>query len=271
VVSTIEDLVARIGTGSEKVELVGNRLGEMATQFDEVEHQIGGIAEAITGSYSHVEEISDSIKSLKEEVTGGNAQMHILSQQADQLMHGAEQITAELARHASEGQHRQAYMDCLEGADQIKAAFEKGIADGQLSMQDLFNRSYQPIPGTKMGRCTSRYDAFADKVLPEIQEAILKRHNYGYAILIDDHCYIPTHNNQYSHPETGNPEVDMVKCRGKRIFDNEVGVRGAQIKEKLLLQTYKRDTGEILHDLSVPLVIDGRHWGAFRVGYLPAQ
>jgi len=33
------------------------------------------------------------------------------------------------------------------------------------------------------------------------------------------------------------------------------------------LQTYKRDTGEVMHDLSVPIYVRGRHWGGFRVGY----
>lgn len=35
----------------------------------------------------------------------------------------------------------------------------------------------------------------------------------------------------------------------------------------LLLQTYRRDTGEIMHDLSVPVYVNGKHWGGFRIGY----
>ncbi len=42
-------------------------------------------------------------------------------------------------------------------------------------------------------------------------------------------------------------------------------------KKPLLLQTYKRDTGEIMHDLSVPIYINGKHWGGFRVGYQPEK
>ncbi|WP_274534870.1 hypothetical protein [Salinivibrio kushneri] len=37
----------------------------------------------------------------------------------------------------------------------------------------------------------------------------------------------------------------------------------------MLLQTYKRDTGEVMHDLSVPLFVAGQHWGAVRMGYYP--
>jgi methyl-accepting chemotaxis protein len=41
-------------------------------------------------------------------------------------------------------------------------------------------------------------------------------------------------------------------------------------RRKLLLQTYKRDTGEIMHDISVPIFIAGKHWGGFRMGYKAA-
>jgi methyl-accepting chemotaxis protein len=34
-----------------------------------------------------------------------------------------------------------------------------------------------------------------------------------------------------------------------------------------LLQTYRRDTGEIMHDMSAPIYVQGRHWGGFRIGY----
>jgi methyl-accepting chemotaxis protein len=37
----------------------------------------------------------------------------------------------------------------------------------------------------------------------------------------------------------------------------------------MLLQTYRRDTGEIMHDLSVPIYVNGKHWGGFRLGYRP--
>jgi len=33
------------------------------------------------------------------------------------------------------------------------------------------------------------------------------------------------------------------------------------------LQTYRRDTGELMFDMSVPIYVNGRHWGGFRIGY----
>lgn len=84
---------------------------------------------------------------------------------------------------------------------------------------------------------------------------------------MDRKGYFPTHNKKYSQPLTGKYEVDLVHNRGKRIFADRTGQRAGSNTQPLLLQTYKRDTGEILHDLSVPIMVRGRHWGGFRIGF----
>jgi len=58
-----------------------------------------------------------------------------------------------------------------------------------------------------------------------------------------------------------------VRNRTKRIFDDRTGIRAAQNTSPFLLQTYMRDTGEIMNDMSTPIIIDGRHWGGVRIGY----
>ena len=67
---------------------------------------------------------------------------------------------------------------------------------------------------------------------------------------------------------TGNYEKNLVNSRTKRIFDDYTGSRCGSNNETFLLQTYKRDTGEVVHDLSAPIFVKGRHWGGFRVGYM---
>lgn len=53
--------------------------------------------------------------------------------------------------------------------------------------------------------------------------------------------------------------------REGRTFNDAVGLPAAQTT-KVLIQTYKRDTGETLYDVAVPVDVDGRHWGALRLG-----
>ncbi len=55
----------------------------------------------------------------------------------------------------------------------------------------------------------------------------------------------------------------------KRMFNDTVGIRLARNQDPILVQTYVRDTGEVLNDLSVPITVRGRHWGAVRLGFSP--
>ena len=88
-----------------------------------------------------------------------------------------------------------------------------------------------------------------------------------YAGAVDINGYFPTHNKCFSKPLTGNAEIDMLNSRTKRMFNDPTGIRCGQHTDKFLLQTYKRDTGEIMHDVSAPIFVQGKHWGGFRIGF----
>lgn len=66
---------------------------------------------------------------------------------------------------------------------------------------------------------------------------------------------------------TGDYDIDLANNRTKRIFGDRTGSRCGSNRKAFLLQTYKRDTGEVMHDLSVPIYVNGLHWGGFRIGY----
>lgn len=157
-------------------------------------------------------------------------------------------------------------------ADELRLAtvtlLDQALADGRLTMEQLFDRTYQPIPRTSPQKFTTAFDSFFDREVTPLQEQILaKDNNVFFAICTDDHGYVPTHNRRYSQPLTHDPVIDKLHNRTKRIFNDRTGLRAAENREPYLLQTYMRDTGEIMNNISTPLVIRGRHWGAVRIGY----
>lgn len=271
-----EEVVAQIGAVMEQVaqgvgavDGVGQRLEVMGQQFDEVEQQIQQIAAAVSSSHQHMQQVSEDLSGLDQQAVDGQGSMHQLAQLAQQLMLAAEQMNGELAMQKIDSAHQQAYALARRAADQITALFEQAISEGQLSRQDLFEPRYQPIQGTQPQKYTTAFDAFTDRHLPQIQEPLRKAFPSGfyYAITFDRRGYVPTHNQEYAHPPTGDQQVDLIKSRSKRIFSDPTGQRGAKNTQPLLVQTYKRDTGEVIHDLSVPINLQGQHWGGFRVGY----
>ena len=142
----------------------------------------------------------------------------------------------------------------------------------QLSSQgfNIFDTNYQEIPGTQPQKYSTNYDQqFAQQLQPIYDQTLSQVPSGIFAICVDVNGYGPTHNSVFSKPLTGNPELDVVGSRDKRMFNDPTGYRGAQNTEKFLLQTYMRDTGEILSDLSLPIYVEGRHWGAIRLGFNP--
>ena len=156
----------------------------------------------------------------------------------------------------------------IKAAQQISELFEQAVSDGSLRHDALFDFNYQPVANTNPQKYHTAFDAFTDKHLPPIQEPILQQHKFIiFAGAVDKNGYFPTHNKKYSAPMTGDYEKDLVNSRTKRIFNDRTGSRCGKNTEKFLLQTYKRDTGEVMHDLSAPIFINGKHWGGFRIGY----
>ena len=86
-------------------------------------------------------------------------------------------------------------------------------------------------------------------------------------------CGVRRHQGLRRHPQpevfqtlTGNYDVDLAGNRTRCIFEDPTGQRAAKNQLPLLLQTYARDTGEILSEINLPIKVNGRHWGGLRVG-----
>ena len=191
-----------------------------------------------------------------------------VAQQAIELSEETESVYRELSTLSSHSFFSPIQAEAMQAAEQIGALFANAIASGQLSSDAIFAEKYQPIKDTNPTKYHTGYDSFTDKFLPDIQEPILSRHsNILYAGAVDRKGYFPTHNKKFSQPLSGNYEKDLLQNRTKRIFNDRTGSRCGNHTQSMLLQTYKRDTGEILHDLSVPIYVNGRHWGGFRIGF----
>lgn len=271
VASTIGHLMTHIGERSKGLQGVGNSLGKMTQDFDQVQSEIARVADAMQNTRQHSQTVADSLGQLEKDVDEGNRNMHDLAQQARSLMEAAEGVDGELAQQHLKGRHQQVFHVARSTADQLGKMLGNAILSGELSEENLFQPNYEHIPGTKPPLYKTSFDAFTDKHLTNLQEPLLAQLNLSYAIACDRKGYVPTHNQAVSLQPTGDYTHDLTFCRSKRIFDDPTGSRCGAHEKPLLLQTYKRDTGEIMHDLSVPIYVKGKHWGGFRIGYKPEQ
>ncbi len=158
-------------------------------------------------------------------------------------------------------------IEALVGAKLIGKVMDEAIDNGVFSVKDAFDQNYVPIPGFEPEKYHTKYDSYLDKAILAMEDEFLQDESVVFAVAVDSNGYLPTHNTRYQKPITGDKQKDLVGNRTKRIFNDPVGIRAAQNKEPLLRQVYHRDTGETMWDISSPILVKGKHWGGFRIGF----
>ena len=239
-----EALVSDFRTMTDTVQRIAGSIGELAGVNRDMNGRIGAV--------------SDSAR-VVHELMGRSAQ------RVDDLRLSTETIQGSLAEFRTGGTTFDALVEATTRLrDDTMATLQRHIGAGV----DVFDQAYQPIAGSDPPRFRTRYDERVEAELQALYDAVLQRlDGCLYALAVDSNGYAPAHNRKFSEPPTGNREHDLAKSRHKRIFDDPVGIKLARNTKPFLFQTYLRDTGEVVNDLSMPIVVNGRHWGAVRVGF----
>ncbi len=258
-----------VKTGLAKAEEARDSLENIKTHANESRIMIEQIATASEEQNATTNHISEMIHLVSRSAEETYTMMQRTSEGFATFADVVEQIYGSVGKFSVGNYHDtvKSYIREIEG--QVQEAIEKALRDRTLTIENLFDRNYVPVPNTEPQKFTTRFDTFFDKIISPFQEMIVNRDNkVMYAICVDNNGYCPSHNLRFSKPLTGNPEIDKNNNRTKRIFNDRTGIRCARNTDGMLLQTYRRDTGEILNDMSEPLVINNRHWGGIRIGYL---
>ncbi|MBT1450347.1 methyl-accepting chemotaxis protein [Glaciecola sp. XM2] len=266
--SNMTDLTNAIVSGAQRTKDVGDKLGMINNAIGDIQSQVNDINQGTVHSSALLEEIVLSIEGINAHAQNTESEVSCVNSEADKLSAMAESILAEALKFDESSIHATMYYTARDAACKIGELFEKSIATQAIAEKDVFDKQYKVIDGTNPPKYNTRYDGFTDREFSKIQEPILANNSaILYAGAVDTNGYFPTHNKKFSHPHTGNYERDLINSRSKRIFNDPTGSRCGAHTEPFLLQTYKRDTGEVMHDLSVPIYINGKHWGGFRMGY----
>ena len=267
-VTSINGLVVDVQKNVGQIEHVGQRLNGILDFSGVLSQRVGGIVTAAQQSTEQVVKITRFIGDIQSELNrfGGSIQQQ--ERKIMGLTELGEGFFDQLIQLNFETTHSRMFKVARGAADNVQALFEQAIANGVITKEALLSKDYTPIAHTNPPMFNSAFDAFCDQVLPAVQEAVLAEHKaIVFSICTNLDGYVPTHNNKFAKPPTGTYAVDLVNSRSKRIFNDPTGIRCGSHNKQMLLQTYKRDTGETMHDLSVPVYVGGQHWGGFRMGY----
>jgi len=161
----------------------------------------------------------------------------------------------------------------MEAGIALTRMFETAIANGAISVDDMFDENYVEIAGTNPVQHSTRILNWADRALPPFQEAFLaKDPRMVFCAMIDRNGYLPVHNKIYSHPQRpGDLAWNTANSRNRRIFNDAAGLAAGRNLRSYLIQSYARDMGNgntiMMREIDVPIRVNGRHWGGFRTAY----
>lgn len=248
----------------EVVERSSDQFTLMVNDFERTGGQLTQIASAM-----------EELSATNGQVHGSVSQIHDLSGDVSKNMEGSEKSSLTLAAATESVQElvsrfkigRGTFDHNVDVARGFRDAIQAKLEDMKRRGIDVFDRNYRPSPGTNPQKYSVGYEnAYMQECQQLLDDALAKVTGGAYAVAVDTNGYLTAHNARYSKPMTGDYQSDLVGNRTRRKFEAPTELRAARNTQSMLLQTYLRDTGELLCDMAMPIYVGGQHWGNVRVG-----
>ncbi|WP_407280283.1 methyl-accepting chemotaxis protein [Aromatoleum evansii] len=282
ITGNIDGMIGRVMTTRAENEVINadvlqarEVVARSATQFQFMVGEFETTGEQLLQIAAAMEQLSATNAQVHDNVTA----IHDLSGTVAGHMEESEACTLKLARATESVQElvsrfkigKGEFDHAVEQAKAFRDRVQAQLEDMKNNRVDVFDKRYQPIADTFPQKFKVSWgDEYTRRCQKLLEECLTSIPGCTYAVAVNTDGYLSAHNLKYSKPLTGNKDADLVGNRTCRKFVSHAEQRAAKNAEPMLLQTFLRDTGEILCDVAMPIMVGGRHWGNVRVG-VPAE
>ena len=275
-----QQIIQEIGQGLQKADIVregAQAIGEVVDGVSGAMRDIGHSSDQISQAAADIEGNCDTmdsrIRTVVEEADGSARDLAEARDRMNAMTGVSERLLVLASNTGVETVDTPFIRRARNAAARIEELFAAALASGEMDEARFFDENYAPIAGTNPQQSMAAFTAFTDKVLPELQEAVLQEDDkILFCAAVDRNGYLPTHNRKFSQQQGDDPAWNAANCRNRRLFDDRVGLSAGRNTEPFLLQLYRRDMGggkfALMKDVSAPITVAGRHWGGFRIGYM---
>jgi methyl-accepting chemotaxis protein len=257
------------GEGAEQIQGIIVRVQD---GFTSVSREIDEVAKAATSNLAHCDMVIDELGNLARGVDLSSTDLRHADERVAKLLDLSENLIELIADSGVETSDAPLIRAVIGTAKQISVAFESAIERGEITLDLLMDENYREVPGTDPKQYLTNYVEFTDRILPPIQDPLQKADaRIVFCVAWAKGGYLPTHNPNYRLPQGRDPVWNNANCRNRRLFNDRAVKKVAANRKPFLLQTYRRDMGGgnfvLMKDVSSPILVRGRHWGAFRMGF----
>ncbi len=265
------EMASLVEAGSEQMRAELERVTEAVAIADE---RVGAIAAGAAGAEVALADVEGAIEHVTRDVDEQTGNLAEARDRINGLRKTAERVMRQTANAGVETVDTRMISLTKQGAARFEELFEQAVASGELSLSDLFDDRYEPIPGSNPEQFRTRNSAFMERIAPEVQEPIIEANpNVRGSCLHDRNGYRPMMNVCFSQPQGPDPTWNAKYARHRSLAKDEAGQAASRHTEPILMQAYRRTvmgTVELTKDVSVPIFVRGRHWGSLRTVYVDA-
>jgi methyl-accepting chemotaxis protein len=256
-----------INQNMEFIDSIAGNFSDLDGKISQTETMINSIATNLEEQSSNIRTISDTIDCFSDSLKNMDIEIGHIEKESGVLIDTVNTSLNNALKKVKTKSFIEHVVIMLEQAyKEMVGLIESSIEAGVLTRSDIWDDQYIPVPNTNPARCKTHFtDFFKSRIQPLEDRYLNASPNFSYFVMIDRKGYIPAHNSIYEKPSTGIYEKDVAN-RSMRIFDDPFNLSIARNTDGLRIQTYARDTGEVMTDISTSVFIQGKHWGCLRVG-----
>lgn len=156
--------------------------------------------------------------------------------------------------------------------EDIQLLTETALANGEVTLDQLFDVDYQEIKGSNPARYTTSLNDWAKKAwTPFFDKANASSSSILASICTDMNGYMPAHATKYSQEPTGDLAKDTESCRSGRKILDAIDLRAKKSDAPYIMGAYRHEGDgleyNVIRMIYIPLTINGRRWGNFEVAY----
>lgn len=267
-----EESQSRAQSAETGAAAIGGVIGNIATHVDEVAGRIDLISGAVREIDARSNKVLDAMGACGDGVTAASKATDGAKERLARLVSMGERLIQITAASGVETIDTPFIAAARDAAAKLSAALEGAVSRGEIRLDDLFDETYAPIPGSNPQQVRTRFLDVTDRYFPAIQEPLLDLDpRVVFCAAIDRNGYLPTHNLKFSKPHGPDAAWNTANGRNRRIFNDRVGLAAGRNRADFLVQTYRRDMGggkfTLMKDVSAPIVVQGRPWGGVRLAY----
>ncbi|GAA4718134.1 chemotaxis protein [Sphingomonas lutea] len=271
-------VTAEIKTGVERSRAAQSGFGAISDTVREVSEIVGmvdrqteGIAHSTSMIQTSVDRVKAGLTDFAGDARANGAELSSAEKRLAHLEMLSNTMLDTLANSGAEIDDTPFILKAQEAARQIMATVDRAIDEGDVTVDDVFDRDYQLVEGSNPVQYDVRFNAAADRYVRPILDRIKMSDGRIIGSAIGDmNGYLPTHLSERSHPQGPDPVWNDEHCRNRRILIDDTTRAALESDRPATLATYRMELGDKfipVKNVFVPLWFKGRRWGNYELAY----